>query len=173
MRCRSGVIITPPKRDDPTLCFWHTTVFLPQSGFVQQAIALTTSRVTFHAKLRGLCHHAAGASIPPRHRGTCQLHTYNSPCGQDNIEFRIYRPNSIVKVCSQLSLVIDLPLPVHPYQSGFGNLQGRCFIWDANIGWRLRTLSRQSDRQRQYKERPFHMVEFTPATALGSIDEID
>ena len=42
MRCRSGVIITPPKRDDPTLCFWHTTVFLPQSGFVQQAITLRT-----------------------------------------------------------------------------------------------------------------------------------
>src|SRR6266478_5856232 len=24
MRCRSGVVITPPKRDDPTLCFGTT-----------------------------------------------------------------------------------------------------------------------------------------------------
>ena len=40
MRCRSWVIITPPKRDDPLYTSEHPTVFLPQSGFVQQAVTL-------------------------------------------------------------------------------------------------------------------------------------
>src|SRR6266404_6011132 len=36
MRCRSWVIITPPKRDDPIYASERFTVFLPQSGFVQR-----------------------------------------------------------------------------------------------------------------------------------------
>jgi hypothetical protein len=39
MRCRSWVIITPPKRDDPIYASEQLTVFLPQSGFVQQAFS--------------------------------------------------------------------------------------------------------------------------------------
>jgi hypothetical protein len=42
MRCRSWVIITPPKRDDPIYASERFTVFLPQSGFVQQAFTLRT-----------------------------------------------------------------------------------------------------------------------------------
>src|SRR6266849_8909352 len=38
MRCRSWVIITPPKRDDPIYASERFTVFLPQSGFVQRLI---------------------------------------------------------------------------------------------------------------------------------------
>jgi hypothetical protein len=39
MRCRSWVIITPPKRDDPIYASERFTVFLPQSGFVQRLIS--------------------------------------------------------------------------------------------------------------------------------------
>jgi hypothetical protein len=46
MRCRSWVIITPPKRDDPIYASERFTVFLPQSGFVQQAITLRTPIVS-------------------------------------------------------------------------------------------------------------------------------
>ena len=46
MRCRSWVIITPPKRDDPIYASERFTVFLPQSGFVQQAISLIEASVS-------------------------------------------------------------------------------------------------------------------------------
>jgi hypothetical protein len=41
MRCRSWAIITSPKRDDPIYASERFTIFLPQSGFVQQAITTT------------------------------------------------------------------------------------------------------------------------------------